>query len=199
MLKLQIKNVMIFSALILAFVGCASTQKQEQKEQQQAEQKKAVERPSLEARYAANENDASLVTEIQFNTGSSVLPPEAKLKLSQLVKAAQRKGAVDDFKVIAWSDLEYPSVSTKKLSKEDRDLADQRGKEIRQFLLNQDKGVKIENFNMAERPNAVSDLLGTANARIKKSLEVAGIPNTDTAVKQPSKASKSIVMVIMKD
>jgi len=34
---------------------------------------------------------------------------------------------------------------------------------------------------------------------MKKSLEVAGIPNTDTAVKAPPKASKAIVMVLIKE
>lgn len=36
-------------------------------------------------------------------------------------------------------------------------------------------------------------------AEIKKSLEIAGIPNTDTTVKVPGKASKSVVIFIMEE
>jgi hypothetical protein len=42
----------------------------------------------------------------------------------------------------------------------------------------------------------LKDLFNTSDAQIKKSLETAGIPTTDTTVKVPSKASKSIVMVL---
>lgn len=153
--------------------------------------KQASEQPSKEAVAVAKRSKASFVTEIHFEVGSAHLSLDAQKELKDLLQEAHERGAVNDFKVVAWSDVIYPSAHTRKLSQEEKSLADQRGKEIKQFLRGVDRGVKVETYNMAERPGLFASLLGTPGARIKKSLENQGATS--------SPASKSIVMVILKD
>ena len=154
--------------------------------------------PSIEAKQLAAENEASYVTELTFRKGKNQLSPDAHTQLSKVLDQARAHGKIQDVKVITWADAEYPSANTKALSVGQVKLATRRNDEIKRFLKNLDRDVSVTTYNMAERPGAVSELLGTSNAHIKKSLEVAGIPNTDTTVKLPAKASKSIVLVILK-
>lgn len=155
--------------------------------------------PSIEAKQLAAENEASYVTELVFRKGKNQLSPDAHTQLSKVLDQARAHGQIQDVKVITWADAEYPSANTKALSAGQVKLATRRNDEIKRFIKNLDRAVNVTTYNMAERPGAVSELFGTSNAHIKKSLEVAGIPNTDTTVKLPAKASKSIVMVILKD
>jgi outer membrane protein OmpA-like peptidoglycan-associated protein len=153
--------------------------------------------PSQEARYAANENDAAFVSEVIFAKGSSKLSKASKRSLDEMIQKSKKTSALREVKIVAWGDLEYPSVNSKKLPKDQRNLAQARAEALQKVFKKTD--VKVELFNMADRPSALSSLMQTDNSRIKKSLEVAGIPNTDTAVKTPSKAGHGIVMVILKD
>jgi hypothetical protein len=192
---LKVKNQfwMNLSALglVIGIAACTSSRKQE------AADREASTKPSQEALIAANENDAAYVAEIRFQKGSTTLTPQSRAQLANLVQNAKSAGKIDDIKVITWADMEYPSVNTTKLSQAQRKLAEDRNKEIEKYLETSDRDLDIDSYNMAERPGVLSRLLSTENSRIKKSLEVAGIPNTDSAVKIPSKASRSMVMVIL--
>ena len=161
--------------------------------------KPAAPTSSIEAKQLAAEQEASYVTELNFSKGKSQLNADAHTRLSKIVNQARAHGTIEDVKVISWADSEYPSVNTGKLSSNQRKLAESRNEEIKRFLKNLERDVKVTTYNMAERPGSVATMLGTSNAKIKKSLEVAGIPNTDTTVKLPAKASRAIVMVMLKD
>lgn len=155
--------------------------------------------PSIEAKQVAAEAEASEVTEISFAKGKQTLGTEAKRKLSAMIDRARKAGAIDEINVLVWADREFPSVNTQKLSKDQRTLAERRGEEIEKFLNSVDKDAEVNAFSMAERSSALERLFGTEDSRLKKSLEVAGVPNTDTSVKAPAKASKAIVMVRLKE
>ena len=154
---------------------------------------------SLEAQQMAAEQQASYVTELSFAKNSTQLNEANKSKIQQIVGQAERDGKVKEVMVITWADLEYPSVHTKKLSSSDRQLVKNRNKSIENFFETMPGNMKVSFHSMAERPNTLKEMLSTTDARIKKSLEVAGIPTTDTTVKVPSKASKSIVMIFLED
>jgi hypothetical protein len=111
---------------------------------------------------------------------------------------SSQKGEVSEIKVISWADAEYPSINTKKLSAEERKVADQRNGAIKSYIDQQKTHINVNTYSMAERPNALKEFIGTSEAHVKKSLEQAGIPTTQTSPEFPSKASKAIVMVIMK-
>lgn len=155
-------------------------------------------KPATDAVHSATApKQDTFVTEISFDKGSTTLSDAGKKRLAALIARAQETGKIDEVKVVTWSDMEYPSPAAKKLSKAQRDLADRRNNAIEEYLESVSKDVDVDEYNMASRPNALERLLRTSDARIKRSLEVAGIPTTDSYVKVPAKASKSIVMLVM--
>lgn len=201
----SVLNALITVAIASSLSACASSDKKSESKKEAVAPIAAKKAPdagsSIEAKEIAAEEQATFVTEIQFPKTKVELSTDDKAKLKKIYEQAKVRGQVADIKSVAWADSEYPSVHTKKLSKAQISLAQHRNNSIESYFksLNEATGSKFSGYNMAERPDAVSALLGTANARIKKSLEVAGIPNTDTSIKNPSKASKAIVMIILKD
>ncbi len=151
------------------------------------------------AKEVAAEENAPYVVEISFKKGSSQLTAAAKGKLSQLLKSVDNTSQVKAIKVVTWADQDYPSKQAKKLDDLQIKIAKNRNDEIRRYFHASDKSLTLDLHSMAERPGALKDMLGTSDSRIKKSLEVAGIPTTNLAQKMPSKASKSIVMLVLKE
>ncbi|AHZ84778.1 hypothetical protein [Bdellovibrio bacteriovorus] len=161
-------------------------------------EKKTVETlPSAEAKTVAVQEEASHVTEFGFSKGSSTLSSDAKGDLQRLIDEAKKTGTIKEIKVITWGDKDYPSTETKKLSSAEVKLVKERNKAIENYIKSYDRSPDVDLYSMAERPNLLEDMLNTSDSRIKKNLETAGIPTTDKMAKVPSKASKSIVMVIM--
>lgn len=152
----------------------------------------------IEAKQVAAEQNAEFVMELSFKKKGKSLTKDHQARLNQLLSSALKKGEINEVKVISWADAEYPSAHTKKLLAEERSLADDRNRAIKSFFEEKKMDVEIGTYSMAERANALTEFVGTSEARVKKSLEIAGIPTTDTSVKFPSKASKSIIMIIMK-
>lgn len=154
---------------------------------------------SPEAKVSAAKADASFVTEVSFEPGSATLSEDAKERLNQVVNQARATGEIDDIKVISWADMDYPSASAKTLPKQQRDLAERRAEEIRRHLRASDASLDVDAVNMTKRPNALARWVGTEDARIKRSLETAGIPNTDSPDVLASKVGKAMVMVLLED
>jgi hypothetical protein len=179
------------TALLLASFAAACAHTSTEKEA------KAI--ASAEAQKVASEEKAPFVTELSFRKNARTLSVDDQQQLDKLIRDARAHGEIDNIKVVTWADQEYPSTNAKKLSSAQRDLADRRNSEIKTYIHTVDSKADVDTYNMAERPGVLSELMNTSNARIKKALEASGIPNTDSGVKQPSKASKSIVMVILKE
>ncbi|WPU64164.1 hypothetical protein [Peredibacter starrii] len=135
-------------------------------------------------------------TEIAFKKGSGDLTPQAKKELERLYEKFNHDG-VSKVKAVTWGDLEYPSVHNSKDIEDDTTLVVKRNMELGTYLKKLTENENIEMFNMAERSAAVNKI--STDENIKVSLESAGIPNTDTAVKVPGKASKSIVIFIKEE
>jgi hypothetical protein len=154
---------------------------------------------SKESRNLAAEQNASYVTEVTFEQKSSSLDKGARDNLIELLNRAKASGKIEAIKVLSWSDLDYPSHKHGTLPKGQAHLAEQRAEQIKGFLKGMDESFSVDTFNMAERPSSVSKLLNTENAKIKKSLEVAGIAHHEDDRQLPSKSGKAVVMVILKD
>ena len=155
---------------------------------------------SIEAKQLAATEQATYVTEIKFDKKKAVLSKEDKARLKKIYEQAKAAGTVGEIKAISWADAEFPSVNTKKLPDAELKLARDRNESITQYYkkIAADPAVTIHGYSMAERSTMISSLFGSDDAQIKKSLEVAGIPNTDTSSKVNAKASKSIVMIFLK-
>jgi hypothetical protein len=190
------KRILLFSALAVS-LGCAHETPVEHKQEAAAAQ--AAGAPSIEAKQIAAAEQAPYVTEVKFHKGAHEVTKPTRKAIQKLIEDAQAHGTIEDVKVISWADEEYPSVHAKKLASGQVKLADQRAGEIKAYIHSLDSKTSVDTYNMAKRPAALSELFSTGDARIKKALEVSGIPNTDTSVKAPAKASKSIVLVILKE
>jgi hypothetical protein len=153
---------------------------------------------SVEAKGVAAEQNAAGAVEITFAKQSAKLSKVAKSDLMKFLDSTRSAPPIEEIKTIAWGDAEYPAPSIKKLSETDVKLAEARNKAIQDFFKNQGVRSKITTYEMTKRPATVNEWLNTSDARIKKSLEAAGIPNTDTTVKVPSKAGKAMVLAIFK-
>ncbi|MNK95039.1 hypothetical protein D3C87_1152630 [compost metagenome] len=171
----------------LALTACSTDSKKNETAGQSA--------VSMEAKQLAAEEKAPYVAEFAFKKGSPNLSSDAKATLISLIAKARAAGKIDEIKVVTWGDSEYPSVHTKKLSKTEVDLVQKRNSNIENYIEDVTSGSSVKTISMAERPSAISEFIGSDSAEVKKSLEQAGIPTTDTSVKSPSKASKSIVII----
>lgn len=146
----------------------------------------------------SREVNASYVVELQYKKGTSDLTEESKKRLNNLVQTASSQGRLDEIKVLSWADQEYPSAQQKKLSQAQRDLANRRNENVENYIESMKWNVDVDTYNMAKQPNAFSRWFNTSDARLKKSLVAAGLPTTADSPQHPSKASHSIVMVLLK-
>lgn len=154
---------------------------------------------SMESKQLASEEETNLVTEVSFTKEKATLSKAAQEDIRALWQKASKKGKIDEVKVITWGDQEYPSVHEENLSEKQIDLVKKRNDSLEKYISKLTKDADVETFSMAERPGALQRLFSSEDAKIKKSLETAGIPNTDTSVKVPGKASKSVVIFIMEE
>ncbi|MBC7741199.1 MAG: hypothetical protein H7061_03320 [Bdellovibrionaceae bacterium] len=192
----KIKYLLIGNlALVALLAGCASSP--EEPIAPHTEPKFAPS-ASIEAKQVAAQEETTHVAEINFGKASTELSPAGKAEIKKRIKEAQGKGTVKNIRVLTWADAEYPSVHTKKLSKEDQNLVKKRNESIENYLKSITQKVDIKLYSMAQRPSSLNDMFGSEEGRLKKSLEIAGIPNSDSSVKNPSKASKSIVIIELK-
>ena len=132
--------------------------------------------------------------EINYEPNSSVLSEKSKATLQSALEKLNAKDKNAELIVLSWSDKEYPSTNVKKLSKTERALADQRNKAIEKYLTTNNR-IKIETYNMAEKPNLVEKWFNTTDNKLKNSLLAAGLPTTADSSYFSSKASSSILFI----
>lgn len=191
-MKYQLLFLMITFFLI---VTCSTSKPPKDKGPNSKTQQSSM--SSIESKEIASEEKTPFVTEIVFSRGGTEISPKAREEIKQLLHKAQLKGHVKEAKIITWADQEYPSVHTKELTKRQQKLVEDRNNHLKKLIDKLDKSIQVEKYSMATRPGTIKELMETDDSRIKTSLEKAGIPNTDTTVKVPGKASKSIIMFLM--
>lgn len=104
---------------------------------------------------------ANLVNEVRFDEGKSTLTPKAKADLAAFVNDAKKKGQIEEIKIAAWADKDYPNDNAKS-SPQDLKLSAARAKELKEYL-NHELGVNTVNtYNMSERPNPLQKAIGFA-------------------------------------
>jgi hypothetical protein len=119
--------------LSLAFLlatGCSHEKKVSQSETKSYEEAQS----RATTAEAATEAGAKNYAEIKFDEGSSTLTDSVKKSLRSVLTEAKREGKVDEVIVLSWADENYPSKEVKKLSKEQRELANQRNKNVKDYL-----------------------------------------------------------------
>ncbi|HXH74910.1 MAG TPA: hypothetical protein VNJ08_08095 [Bacteriovoracaceae bacterium] len=141
-------------------------------------------------------------TTLNFDKGKSDLSEISKRQLNELARKAFRDGRIiEEIRVLAWSDREYPEAVNKRARK-DLVLAKERGQTIKQYIKEDLRAQeKIEAYNMARRPNIMSRTLQNDEWLVKEAFEESGATATRLPNGQMSytKASKALVIIDYKD
>lgn len=186
------KKHLLTSALVLAATvlgACSHSSKTTEASQVTQYQREQVD--------AASKNKASFVKTVEFNKGSQMLTSPSAEELRSMVMEAKSAGEIDEIRVAVWADEAYPMASEKKLSSQQRRLADDRGRNIKNYLKSDLKIDDVDVYSMAERPNAVEKFFNTSDAKVKTAMETSGM-TTDPAVLSGN-VSKATVMIVMKE
>jgi hypothetical protein len=140
---------------------------------------------------------SSFIT-VEFEPGQSNLSQKNLESLKQVTRMAdQSRRSIEDIKVLAWSDEEYPKAK-EHISVSQVILAKERGSMIKNYLEKELKfAEKIDAINMAKRSRSSSGLFTTREDDIKNALEASGPTTTKNNDGKLSynKASKAIVII----
>lgn len=138
-------------------------------------------------------------TTIVFEEGKSTLSNENKKQLKKLsYRAHKDKRNIDEIRILAWSDKEYPEPEKKKASQDEILLAANRAQEIKNYLEEDlSEYEDIDSYNMARRPDFLSKLLRDDEYAVKEAFESSGATGTKLANGKTSytKASKALVII----
>lgn len=185
------RKILIPSLFILtAGLGCSTTPKEASVESM---------RPTTQA---TAEVGGSKYIMLSFDKGISRLSDSNQQSLASLVQAAREDNRkIDEVKVLAWADREYPNDKTK-ASQQEITLAENRAKAIQDYLKNNVEGsLDVENHNMAKRPNAMSELFKTEDFAVKTAFEQTSAAPTrsdSSTALLGSKASKAVIYLTYK-
>ncbi len=146
-------------------------------------------------RTDAGEKKMNPFVVISFPKGSSSLSESNKMKIEKLTSSAQKKGEIEEIKVLAWADKDYPSAG-QHAARSDIQLADRRADMIKNYIedsLNTD--ADVDSHNMAKRPMVLSKYLKTDDYQIKSHIE----SNQEAKEFLDNRDSKAVIMVEYED
>lgn len=180
-------------AIAVFVIGCSSTS--EGVRSTSRGELKSANTGSVDAKSSAVEQEAAYIVEVEFKAQSSRLGDHAQKKIDALYKTVSKPELLKSAKIIAWADEESLANKERKLSFSGTELAKKRAESIQSFLKTKNSKLEFELYNMAKRPGTFSEFVESADARIKKSLERAGISTTEE--RSTPKARRVIVMLLM--
>jgi hypothetical protein len=190
------KLTKIASALILTAVvaSCSSTKDND------GHRGKEISAHHAEAKKAPviTNNNGEYYAVLEFDKGTQRLSDASKRDLREFIASAQKEGkTIDDIKILAWADKEYPAKEMR-LSDRDVKMANERSKSIEKYLkddLNTDGNYAT--YNMAKRPNKVSEFFRGDDYKTKRIFEKSGAAPAGSQITSfmNSKASKALIMV----
>lgn len=138
-------------------------------------------------------------TTLLFSKGKSELTRESKEHLKDLtIRAHKNYRPIEEIRILAWADAEYPNQPQEKIPKSQVILASERAQKIRDYL-EEDllENNDIDAYNMAKRPDILSKILRNDEYDVKNAFEASGTTGSrlpDGSVSY-TKASKAIVII----
>ena len=192
-------KVIAIAALMSTFaIGCSSHKTNHEAEEAKVTKTKEVIKPA----QTVTENNGAYYAVLTFDKGTQILSDNSKKDLKEFVVSAQREGReIDEIKILAWPDREYPATGVR-LTDRDVKIATQRSEAIEKYLKD-DLNTKgnYETYNMAKRPNKVSEFFHGDDYKTKRFFERSGAAPAGTDMKSfmNSKASKALIMLDYKD
>ena len=192
-------KVIAIAALMSTFaIGCSSHKTHHEAEEAKVTKTKEVIKPA----QTVTENNGAYYAVLTFDKGTQILSDNSKKDLKEFVVSAQREGReIDEIKILAWPDREYPATGVR-LTDRDVKIATQRSEAIEKYLKD-DLNTKgnYETYNMAKRPNKVSEFFHGDDYKTKRFFErsTANPAGSDMQAFMNSKASKALIMLDYKD
>ncbi len=123
----------------------------------------------------------------------------SKEHLKSLTTRAHKAGKpIEEIKVLAWSDKEYPDKVKGKASTGEIILASERAQKIKSYLeVDLKESDDIDSFNMAKRPDLISKLFQNDEYDVKNAFEQSGTTASrlDDGSVSYTKASKALVII----
>ncbi len=177
--------VIILSAVLVT--SCASTRRQATE----------ITNRETDTSRAATMSGGSEFAVVEFEKGSYALTGEGRATLQKVANVASGKGRdVDEIKVLAWADREYPADGSK-AERNDVNLADDRASVIKTYLREDlDTDVDVDKHNMAQRPGTFAELVKSEDYKIKNNFENSGsAPTAMDADVLRTKVSKAIIVI----
>lgn len=185
----------IAATLLLALItsACSSTKKDE------VAVTKATSMDETRHEVAAVQKDNNAYyAVVEFDKGTQRLSDASKRDLREFVNTAKTDGReIDDIKILTWSDKEYPGKGAA-LSDRDIKIAKERSKSIENYLKDDLKtDGDYATYNMAKRPNKVSEFFKADDFKTKRIFERSGAAPAGTQMTSfmNSKAGKALIMV----
>lgn len=190
-----------FLVLVFFLIVTCSTIKNNEKMGKEVEPKKTTttQSISIESKQLASEQETNFVAEVTFPEGKKNVDKEARANIKRLFLKAKEKGDIEEVKIVTWGDKEYPGEEQGHLSREQMKLVEDRNDNLESYLEKLDFDMKVDKFSMADRPEYLERLFSNDDARIKKSLEEAGIATDGERTDAPEKNGTSIVMFIVNE
>ncbi len=138
-------------------------------------------------------------TTLVFDKGRSSLSEASKNHLRDLASRAHKAGKpIEEIKILAWADKEYPDKVKGRAATGDIILASERAQKIKNYLEEDLKESEdIDAFNMARRPNLISKLFRDDEYEVKNAFEQSGATGSrlDDGSVSYTKASKALVII----
>ena len=141
----------------------------------------------------------SRYTTLLFNPGKSELGQENKQAIQDFKTELRRSNfKVENIKILAWPDSEYPENVKGKAARKEIDLAQERAQKVKEYLIKELKeDSSIDAYNMAKKPDLFSSFMRNDEYKVKKAYEESGT----TASRLPdgsvsyTKASKALIII----
>lgn len=147
---------------------------------------------------AVDKEENAYYTVLEFNKGNQRLSDAAKRDLREFVKSAKKEGReIDDIKILSWADKEYPGQGPA-LSDRDIKIASERSDSILKYLKDDLKtDGDYATYNMAKRPNKISEFFKSDDYRTKRVFEKPGFTPIGTQISafMKNKTSKALIMI----
>ena len=187
---MKLKGIAIAGLMSLTLVACSSHKTENVKTVSTVEPSKTSQ--------AVADSHGSYYAVLKFDKGTQRLSNASKKDLREFVTSAQREGReINDIKILAWADREYPATGVK-LTDRDVKMANERSESIEKYLKDDlNTNGDYETYNMAKRPNKVSEFFKGDDYKTKRIFERSGAApaGTDMQSFMNSKASKALIMV----
>ncbi len=148
---------------------------------------------------------ADAASQITFDAGRATLTSDEITALNEMVSQARANNEkIDGVKVFVWGDRVYSETQGAAATAQEKKIADERVKNIKNYLQKDLKVSGVETFNMTRQPRAFSDLVRASGSTARaittpdRSTGVAAVEPTSVSEFIKGSPSEALVLIYKK-